>query len=523
MTRSADSYALLAKDSYTARQRKEEVELGGEAFTVLDTSEGSPFGFQGTAYRTQNWSDIVITYRGTELDREPLRDGGVDAAMVLAGVNPQRAAAESFTRQVLDQVHQHRQQTGVTSEVSVTGHSLGGTLAQLNAAKFGLDAHTFNAYGAQNLDPDLHEGRGRIVNHCRAGDPVCAAADHVGTVKVYATQSDIDRLKLSGYTAHDRQSHLTTVRSVDFAAHGIDNFVDGNAINGASILGPESQARYRANQSLVDMYRSDIHFIRERASLSWEVPDAIGREVHRTVTRAARHVEHGAEAFGLGVASGAGHVFDEAGRFGHALGDGAQTAADRTHDYLAGHASALGNDLRDVGNGIGERLSDATRVAAYASPLTSPLLADRGDLYDTPTRNARLDEPTHPAYGVFRTALFDVEKLDAEVGRQPDQLSANLAAALTAAAREQGMSHIDSVKLSKDASWAFAVQGSDSDPHKKVATVATEHGISTTVAQSSDAWQRADDRDMQARAAAAALVQSPAEPTQGHAGPSFSR
>ncbi|SEO82550.1 Lipase (class 3) [Luteibacter sp. UNC138MFCol5.1] len=523
MNLSSNDYAYLASDSYKERGVEDQIKANGNAFEVFAVSRPSHTGFQGTAYRTSDHSTVVIAFRGTEFDREPMRDGGVDAAMVLAGINPQRDASERFARKVIDDVRAADRLQGRETQITVTGHSLGGTLAQLNAAKFGLDGHTFNAYGAQNLDPDLHESRGRIVNHCRAGDPVCAAADHIGTVKVYATQSDIDRLKLSGYTGHERQSHLTTVRSVDFAAHGIDNFVDGNAINGASILGPESQARYRANQSLVDMYRSDIHFIRERASLSWEVPDAIGREVQRTVMRAAGHVEHGAEAFGLGVASGAGHVFAEAGRFGHALGDGAQTAADHTYDYLAGRASALGNDLRDVGNGIGERLSDATHVAAHASPLTSPLLTDRGDLYDTLRRNARLDEPAHPAYGMFRTALFDVEKLDAQVGRQPDQLSANLAAALTAAAREQGMSHIDSVKLSKDASWAFAVQGSDSDPHKKVATVATELGIATTVSQSTAAWQRADDRDMQARAATSALAQMPNEPTQGHAGPSFSR
>lgn len=523
MNLSASNYALLAKNSYEPQRVGNGLTFGVERYEVVAVSKPSASGFQGTAYRTSDKADVIIAYRGTEFGREPVRDGGVDAAMVFAGVNPQLGASEAFTHEVLQMVQDADRGRSTQTRVSVTGHSLGGTLAQLNAAKFGLDGHTFNAYGAQNLDPDLHEGRGRIINHCRAGDPVCAAADHIGTVKVYATQSDIDRLKLSGYTGYDRLSHLTTVKSIDFAAHGIENFVDGNAINGASILGPESQARYRANQSLVDMYRSDIHFIRERASLSWEVPDAIGREVQRTVTRAAGHVEHGAEAFGLGVASGASHVFAEAGRFGHALGDGAQTAAGRTHDYLAGRASALGNDLREVGNDIGERLGDATRVAAHASPLTSPLLTDRGDLYDTLRRNARLDEPAHPAYGMFRTALFDVEKLDAQVGRQPDQLSANLAAALTAAAREQGMSHIDSVKLSKDASWAFAVQGSDRDPHKKVATVATELGIAATVSQSTAAWQRAEERDIQARAATAALAQTPNEPTPGHASPSFSR
>ena len=521
MSRTAMDYALLAKDSYEAQRVGNGLTRGNQQYEVLAVSAPSATGFQATAYRTIDRSEVIIAYRGTEFNREPVRDGAVDAAMVLAGVNPQLGASEVFTREVLQKVQEADKGKLTHTRVAVTGHSLGGTLAQLNAAKFGLDGHTFNAYGAQNLAPDLHEGRGRIVNHCRAGDPVCAAADHIGTVKVYATQGDIDRLKLSGYTGHDRQSHFTTVKSVDFAAHGIENFVDGNAINGASILGPESQARYRANQSLIEMYRSDIHFIRARASASWEIPDAIGREIHGAATRAATHVGHAAGGFASDVGTGARHVFDDAARFGRAMGETAHDSGERTQDYVAGRVHAVGNDLRDAGDVVGERAREAARFAAFASPLTSPVFRDAMNPNDTFRQPPRIDDPGHPDHAMFKNALFNVHYLDREVGRQPDQLSTNLAASLTAAARQQGMSRIDYVELSEDASRAYAVQGDDKDPHKKVATVVTELGIAASVEQSSATWRQAAERQAQAQTVVAAP--SLPEPTQGHAGPSFSR
>jgi len=124
---------------------------------------------------------------------------------------------------------------------------------------------------------------------------------------------------------------------------------------------------------------------------------------------------------------------------------------------------------------------------------------------------------------MFREALFNVHALDIEVGRQPDQLSINLAASLTAAARQQGLSRIDYVQLSDDASRAYAVQGEGNDPHKKVASVYTELGISASVEQSSATWREAAAREAQAQVAAPSMAPSLTEPTQSHTSPSFSR
>src|SRR3546814_9639280 len=76
-------------------------------------------------------------------------------------------------------------------EVTVTGHSLGGTLAQITAHHFDLRGETFNAYGAASLGYRIPEGGDRVLNHVMAADVVSAASPHYGQVRVYAKPREI--------------------------------------------------------------------------------------------------------------------------------------------------------------------------------------------------------------------------------------------------------------------------------------------------------------------------------------------
>ena len=98
-----------------------------------------------------------------------------------------------------------------------------------------------------------------------------------------------------------------------------------------------------------------------------------------------------------------------------------------------------------------------------------------------------LNHASHPDHALFRQAQNAVHRLDAEHNRKPDQHSENLAAALTVAARHQGMQRIDHVALSKDAAHTYAVQGDPQSPHKQVAEVATQQATATSVEQSTQA------------------------------------
>jgi hypothetical protein len=450
MSLTSEDYALLAKDAYRSRIPGENVALGSKMYKVFDSSEPSRLGFQATAYRSGDKSEVVIAYRGTEFDREPIKDSGVDAAMVLGGINPQDSSARSFTEHVIDAVRSDDRKSGVTTHISVTGHSLGGTLAELNAGRFGLDGQTFNAYGAKGLDPHITGVTGRLVDHARAGDPVSAANPHLGVVKIYASQKDVDRIGAAGYDHHDRFNNLRTALAVDFSSHGIENFVPNNEVLGNSILSPEAEARYRGNRELIDSYRSDISVIRSHASVAWEAQRAVTDHVERAGHYVAESSLHAGQAVAADVARGAIHAYDGA----RALG--------MTPDYAA----------------------DARWGSRTGSPELDRLL-----------HPPKLTEPGHPDHAMFQQALHGVHAVDASTGRKPDQMSENLAGALTVEARRNGLTRIDHVEMNTDYSRAYAVQGDTNSPFKKFAEVPTEVGIATSIEHSSMAWQQAAAQD----------------------------
>ena len=151
MSISSSDYALLSQDSYHDHKLKDKVILGGIQYEVLDRGDDPGTGYQGTAYKRLDTGEVVIAHRGTEFDREPVHDGGVDAAMVLIGVNAQTTDAMAFTWKVLEEAKVDSQRSGRPLSVTVTGHSLGGTLAEITAYECGLHGETFNAYGAASL------------------------------------------------------------------------------------------------------------------------------------------------------------------------------------------------------------------------------------------------------------------------------------------------------------------------------------------------------------------------------------
>jgi len=100
-----------------------------------------------------------------------------------------------------------------------------------------------------------------------------------------------------------------------------------------------------------------------------------------------------------------------------------------------------------------------------------------------------LADATHPGNGMYLQALDAVHRLDAQRGRAPDQRSDNLAAALAIAAHGNGLSRVDHVVLSDDASRAYAVQGDIDSLFKRYTDVDVAQAIGTPLVQSSVQWQ----------------------------------
>lgn len=307
MRPSTDVHAALAADAYNTYPRekwREGVIVSGIRYEILD-QVSRPSGYQGTLYRNTGTGEMVVAHRGTEFDRELVRDGIVaDGGMVIVGVNRQENDALAFTRHAADIADDMNREQCQVPDLTVTGHSLGGTLAQITAYRLGMRGETFNAYGAAGLVADLPEGGTQVINHVRATDFVSAASPHFGQVRVYTTQRDVDALEDKGY-ANDRRV-LTDLRNplgvafgIGIEAHYSRNFLAGNDLLGESVIDEVNRARYEQHQPLVDKYRNDIGLIHGTLSLPRNVADGV-IDTARDIVRGRQPQELPAPAFSPG-------------------------------------------------------------------------------------------------------------------------------------------------------------------------------------------------------------------------------
>lgn len=271
MTLPSRDYAALSEDSY--RDRKPDpnakVSINGADYRVLAFSDNKDNGYQGTIYQRLDTREIVVAHRGTESSVD-LKGGQLfkdaiktDGGMVVNGVNNQANDAIALTQKALDLAKAEGERSGRTPPVSVTGHSLGGTLAQITAHKFDLHGETFNAYGAAGLKMGIPAGGTDVVNHVRATDLVSSASPHYGSVKVYANAQDIDALKEAGYENNRKTSMVPFYGdarnplevAVDRAgpAHGISTFTGNN-----SIMTEANRTTAVTYDPMIDKYRDDI-------------------------------------------------------------------------------------------------------------------------------------------------------------------------------------------------------------------------------------------------------------------------
>jgi hypothetical protein len=263
MTISTQEYANLADDAYINRSKdmeKDHVPIGGVKYKVLATDDKWS-GFQGTAYIRLDADknpigEVIIAYRGTS----SVMDGVVDAGMAVANVNAQAPDAEKFTEHVLAIAKTKGMAPDGHLNITVTGHSLGGTLAELMAWRHGLHGETFNAYGAVGLDRNIPADGAQVIDHVRATDVVSAANAHFGQVRVYATADDIAMLHKGHYLTGDdsRQANPMLVAPAAVTqSHAISNFMP-NPQTGVSIMTAGNAARARAHAQEIGHFRQDV-------------------------------------------------------------------------------------------------------------------------------------------------------------------------------------------------------------------------------------------------------------------------
>lgn len=454
MNESTNVYAHLSARSYQRIQDGSIFRYEDKEFQVVDSADSLVTGFSATTYREVGTNDLVIAFRGTD---DPV-DGLIDATMVGTRIDLQAIESEIYTANTLKRAMDREADIGSRQSVTVTGHSLGGGLAQLNAEKFGLHGETFNAYGIVGLGGHDVAGGDQVINHVRATDAVSAASQHFGQVRVYATSSDIDALKAAGYGASERPGLGKMFDSISVSAHYIDNF--DQRTGNPSVINDVTAKRYEENKALVDHFREDVLSRRLALTSNLSEPALIGARVMRGPAEAM-------------VATMAGQALYTAGEAVH----GAQMARDAGNRVL--------DATRDAMHNVTERFSDPTMANALGT-------ATYGAPIPTPARNdSDIRRADHPGHELFTQAYREASAVDKQLGRKPDENTQKLAGALALAAARDGLKQINHVVLNDDGSKAYAVQGELNSPHKKYVEVSTHQAISTPLEQTSQSWTAA--------------------------------
>lgn len=269
-------HARLSNEAYEPPKfdkngQPESVIIDGERYVVVRHMD-KPNGYQGSIFQSLDTGAYVVAHRGTEFDRQLLKDGVVDVGMVTGKLNAQLHDALELTRIAKEMADRDNK------ALTVTGHSLGGALAQITAHHYNLPGEAFNPYGAAGLGYRIREGQpahaAPFTNHVMAGDFVSAASQHYGSVQIYALPSELNLLRsadnmaaLGGPAKSVALFGLTPALAVQMAdSHRLKHFVDDPATvpPRLSVLGQESaRITQPEDRARVDAFRENMALQRD--------------------------------------------------------------------------------------------------------------------------------------------------------------------------------------------------------------------------------------------------------------------
>ena len=142
------------------------------------------FGFAAIAYKNKTTNEIIIAYRGTDSMGDIVIS---DVQIALKDVPQQASKAVKFYERVKEMYPD--------SEISLTGHSLGGSLAHYVSAAKGVTSVTFNAPAVK-----LPKGgdTSKIVNYVNLNDYIGCYGAHKAETRYYLPDGMVEK----GYKPH---------------------------------------------------------------------------------------------------------------------------------------------------------------------------------------------------------------------------------------------------------------------------------------------------------------------------------
>ena len=190
-----NSYATLTTEQIYAKltiANGETIEINGDTYTCINSVSNSNNGYQGFAYKNNSTGNIIVVHAGSNdlskisnwFTNETFNDWiKTDGQLATDTIPSQFYSAKNFLENVISSNQQ--------SNISQTGQSLGGTLAQLCGVldEFkNIDTKTFNPLGTIDLFDDL-QSQGynisndfsNINNYCSQKEPISSIMGHPGT------------------------------------------------------------------------------------------------------------------------------------------------------------------------------------------------------------------------------------------------------------------------------------------------------------------------------------------------------